>query len=71
MINLIRNAIESRPEGACIVLRNSSGPETVCVEVQDNGFGVKPDVIKLSVLKTRYYLNLLDFLALSSWSNHE
>ncbi len=46
LINVIRNAIESRPEGARIVVRTDSGSETVRIEVQDNGVGMAPDLIK-------------------------
>jgi PAS domain S-box-containing protein len=43
LINLLSNAIKFTGEGGSIEVRCTSGPNTVCITVKDDGAGIPPD----------------------------
>jgi signal transduction histidine kinase len=45
LVNLIRNAIESRPEAAAVIIRLRQEQGLATIEVEDNGAGLAKDAV--------------------------
>lgn len=46
LINLLSNSIKFTPEGGHIELRSTSGENTLCITVKDDGAGIPPDKLE-------------------------
>jgi PAS domain S-box-containing protein len=44
LLNLIKNAIESMPDGGRLIVDARAGPSSVSLEITDTGMGISPDV---------------------------